>query len=113
MKYSALSHEANEYLSTMLIICSCYLVGKSVNSTLIGGIFCAGGDSRFGLICDAITMWIIVIPSGSIAAFYMKAPVIMVYLILNLDELIKLPAVYKHYKLYKWVKDITRDLEER
>nr|WP_314464306.1 MATE family efflux transporter [uncultured Clostridium sp.] len=113
LKYSALSHEANEYLSVMLIICSCYLIGKSANSTLIGGIFCAGGDSRFGLICDAITMWILVIPFGTIAAFYIKAPVIVVYFILNLDEFIKLPAVYKHYKQYKWVKDITRDIEER
>lgn len=113
LKYSALSYEANKYLFAMLIICSYYLIGKSINSTLIGGIFCAGGDSRFGFICDTITMWIIVIPLGAIAAFYIKAPIFIVYFILNLDEIIKLPAVYKHYKQYKWVKDITRNTEER
>ena len=25
----------------------------------------------------------------------------------NLDEMIKMPAVYVHYKKYKWVKDLT------
>lgn len=30
-----------------------------------------------------------------------------VYLIVNLDEMIKLPAVYRHYKKYKWVKNLT------
>ena len=30
---------------------------------------------------------------------------------MNLDEIIKLPAVYKHYKKYNWVKDLTRAVE--
>lgn len=30
-----------------------------------------------------------------------------VYFIVNLDEIVKLPAVYRHYKKYKWVKDLT------
>ena len=31
----------------------------------------------------------------------------VVYFIVNLDEIVKLPAVYRHYKKYKWVKDLT------
>ena len=27
--------------------------------------------------------------------------------IVNLDEIVKLPAVYRHYRKYKWVKDLT------
>ena len=29
--------------------------------------------------------------------------------IISMDEVIKLPWVYHHYKRYIWVKDITRD----
>ncbi len=107
LRFSSLSAEALHYLKWMLIMCSGYLVGKSVNSTTIGGIFCAGGDSRFGLLCDAITLWVIVIPLGCLAAFILKWPVPAVYFVLNLDEIIKLPAVYRHYKKYIWVKDLT------
>ena len=36
------------------------------------------------------------------------AQVLTVYFLLNLDELIKLPAVYRHYRQYRWVRDLTR-----
>ena len=30
-----------------------------------------------------------------------------------LDEMIKLPAVYRHYKKYQWVNNITREDTEQ
>ena len=102
-----LSVTANAYLKWMLVMCSCYMVGKSVNGTTIAGIFCAGGDSRFGFLCDTVTMWCITVPLGFLTAFMLKLPVLAVYFIVNLDEIVKLPAVYRHYKKYKWVKDLT------
>lgn len=102
-----LSETANTYLRWMLVMCSYYVVGKSVNGTTIGGIFCAGGDSKFGFLCDTVTMWCITVPIGFFAAFVLKLPVALVYFIVNLDEIVKLPAVYQHYKKYKWVKDLT------
>ncbi len=45
---------------------------------------------------------------GFIAAFVFNAPVWLVYIIISLDELVKLPAVYIHYKKYIWVRNITR-----
>ena len=93
----------------MLYICSYYLAGKAVNGMTIGGIFCAGGDSRFGLVCDAVTLWCITIPLGVLAAFVFQAPVIVVYFLLNLDEVVKLPAVYRHYKKYRWVRNLTKE----
>lgn len=102
-----LSDTATGYLKWMLVMCSYYMIGKSVNGTTIAGIFCAGGDSKFGFLCDAVTLWCITVPLGLIAAFVLKLPVLAVYFILNLDELIKLPAVYRHYIKYKWVKDLT------
>ncbi len=98
---------ADYYLARMLKVCSIYMVGKSINGTLIAGIFCAGGDSKFGFWCDAITLWGVVVPLGMIAAFLLEAPVLMVYVIVSMDEIIKLPAVIVRYKKYKWVKNIT------
>lgn len=102
-----LSGTAHAYLKWMLVMCSCYMVGKSVNGTTIAGIFCAGGDSRFGFLCDTITMWCITVPLGFLAAFTLRLPVVAVYFIVNMDEIVKLPAVYRHYKKYKWIKDLT------
>ena len=102
-----LTPTARGYLQKMLLICSYYIAGKSVNCMTIGGIFAAGGDSKFGMLCDSVTLWCITVPLGCICAFILKLPVMIVYFVLNLDEIIKLPVVYKHYKKYKWIKNLT------
>lgn len=109
LRFSNLTPEAREYLKWMLVICSYYCIGKSVNCTTIGGIFCSGGDSGFGFLCDAVTLWGVTVPLGLCAAFIWKIPVIWVYFIMNLDEIIKLPAVYINYKKYRWVKNLTEE----
>lgn len=102
-----LTPTARGYLQKMLLISSYYIAGKSVNCMTIGGIFAAGGDSKFGMLCDSVTLWCIIVPLGCICAFILKLPVMVVYFVLNLDEIIKLPVDYKHYKKYKWIKNLT------
>ena len=74
---------------------------------IISGIFPAGGDTRFGMICDIITLWCVVVPLGLLAAFVWRLPVLAVAVILTLDEFVKIPAVYVHYRKYRWVTNLT------
>lgn len=108
LHFVRLTDVATGYLKVMLIMSSYYVIGKSVNSMTIGGIFPAGGDTKFGLCCDAVTMWCFAVPLGYIAAFVFKWPVLLVYFVLNLDEIVKLPAVYKHYRRYKWLNNLVK-----
>lgn len=103
-----LSPQAQDYLRFMLFVCAYYLIGKSFSATVIGGIFSAGGDTRFGLICDTINMWAIIVPVGCIAAFVLHLPVPVVYFLLNLDEFTKMPLEIWYYRKYRWVKNITK-----
>ena len=64
-----LTPTARGYLQKMLLISSYYIAGKSVNCMTIGGIFAAGGDSKFGMLCDSVTLWCIIVPLGCICAF--------------------------------------------
>ncbi|MBQ8549294.1 MAG: MATE family efflux transporter [Lachnospiraceae bacterium] len=111
MAYSAakLTPTALGYLKWMLIINSYYISGTAVNTSLIAGIFRAGGDSKFGFICDTIDMWCYAIPVGVLAAFVFKWPVMVVYFLLCTDEFVKWPWVIRHYKSGKWLNNITRD----
>lgn len=106
-----LTDRASDYLNIMLWISSYYVIGQAINTVTIAGIFRAGGDSKFGLICDTITMWVVSVPLGFISAFVLKLPPMWVYFILCLDEFWKEPVVYWRYKSYKWIKDITRKYE--
>ncbi len=109
LEFAALTETAHKYLKYMLLINSYYIMGAAVNTTLIAGVFRAGGDSRFGFICDTIDMWLYAVPLGFIAAFVLKLPVMVVYFLLCTDEFVKWPWVFKHYRSRKWLKNITRD----
>lgn len=109
LHFAKLSETAMGYLKVMLLINTYYIMGAAVNTTLIAGVFRAGGDSRFGLICDVIDMWIYAVPLGFLAAFVFKLPVLWVYFLLCTDEFVKWPWVIKHYRSGKWLKNITRE----
>lgn len=109
LHFTHLTDTAEHYLFIMLMMCSYYILGRSINSTLIGGLFGAGGDTKFGFICDSVTMWAFIVPVGFLAAFVFDWPVMVVYFLLNLDEIVKIPVVIIHYKKYKWVRNIIND----
>jgi putative MATE family efflux protein len=109
LKHAELSEQAMHYLKYMLFINTYYVMGEAVNTTLIAGVFRAGGDSRFGFICDTIDMWCYAVPLGFIAAFCWKLPVMWVYFLLCTDEFVKWPWVIRHYRSGKWLNNITRE----
>lgn len=106
---TSLSQTAMGYLKVMLWINTYYIMGGAVNTSLIAGVFRAGGDTRFGLICDTIDMWCYAVPLGFFAAFVLKLPVLWVYFLLCTDEFVKWPWVIAHYRSGKWAKNITRE----
>ena len=109
LEYAMLTDQALKYLKFMLFVNVYYIMGTAVNCTLISGVFRAGGDSRFGVVCDTIDMWCYAVPLGFLAAFVLKLPVEAVYFLLCTDEFVKWPWVFKHFYSYKWANNITRD----
>ena len=109
VRFAPLTETAAHYLQYMLLFCGCNIMAQSVNTTVLDGIFCAGGDSKFDMKGNLGAMWCFSVPVGFLAAFALKLPVMVVYCIVNLDEIVKIPAVYLHYKKYIWVRNITRE----
>ena len=109
LRFAFLNDTAMHYLKYMLLINSYYIMGSAVNTALIAGVFRAGGDTKFGLICDPIDMWVYAVPLGFFAAFVLKLPVLWVYFLLCTDEFVKWPWVIRHYRKGEWAKNITRE----
>lgn len=109
LRFANLSDTAMYYLKYMLLINSYYIIGAAVNTTLIAGMFRAGGDTKFGLVCDIFDMWCYAVPLGFLSAFVLKLPVLWVYFLLCTDEFVKWPWVLKHYFRGEWIQNITRD----
>ncbi len=105
-----MTDQAQRYLVGMMIIMAFYMIGRTVNTIIINGIFAAGGDTMFDMYSLAVCMWGMAIPLAVAGTFFLNWPVLVVYACTCLDEVGKIPWVIYHYRKYIWVKDLTREL---
>ncbi len=103
-----MSAESVKYLRFMLYFCGFRCIGKYIVTTMAQGILPAGGDIHYLMKTDIINMWLIVLPLGYISAFVLKLNPAIVYAVLNLPEYYILFFMVRHYKQYKWAKNLTR-----
>ena len=108
-KFVKMTDQASWYLIGMMIIMAFYMIGRTVNTIVINGIFAAGGDTIFDMYSLAICMWGIAIPLAVAGTFFLHWPVLVVYACTCLDEVGKIPWVMYHYRKYIWVRDLTRE----
>lgn len=107
--FMTLSDAARANLNVMIWICAFYMLAQCINVVVVCGVFTAGGDTAFDAYSVAVTMWLIILPLAALAAFWWKWHPLVVYFILSLDEAVKIPWVYVHYKKYKWLNNLTRE----
>lgn len=105
-----LSETARGYLVGMMLVLSVYMIGRYVNTIVIGGVFTAGGDTAFDLYSLAVTMWGLAVPLAFLGAFVFHWPVALVFACTCIDEVGKIPWMYAHYRKRLWVKDLTRSV---
>lgn len=73
------------------------------------GILRGGGDTRFPVIVDLISIWVIVLPVSYLAAFVWKAPAIVVAICLNADQFFKCIPNALRVNRYHWIHKLTRE----
>jgi len=100
--------QTEEYMMVFMGFMSIYVIFQGLNCTWIVGAFRAGGDIRYGLFLDIGFLWGGSILLGSIAAFVFHLDVRVVYAILLMDEVFKLPFSYRRFKKKKWLTNITQ-----
>ena len=103
-----LTDQARDYLTFMMFVMSYFVIGQAFNTTMVVGVFRAGGDTRFGLIEDTVAMWGISIFIGFLGAFVFGWSVQAVYVVLLSDEIIKIPVNWWRYKTKIWLRNVTR-----
>lgn len=84
-----------------------FLTMSAILRTMLCGVFSSGGDTGFRLFLDGIVLWGFCVLFGSIGAFILKLDPISVFVIFNMDELLKTPIVLKRYSQNKWINNIT------
>ena len=110
--FYALTDTAKGYLIWMLIFSCFYMFAFAYNTIFTCGVFPAGGDAKYDAVSVFFATWCFAIPASLIACFLLKWPVLVVYVIMCLDEIVKLPFLKWHYNKYIWVKNLTREVAD-
>lgn len=107
--FFVLTDVARGYLITMLIFTGVYVFAYSINTVVVCGIFPAGGDTKYDAISVFIATWCIALPLALLGTFVFGLPVMVIYIIMSMDEIIKVPFVLPRYKKYLWLKNLTTE----
>lgn len=105
----SMSPETRQMANQFLLVLCVTGFGTAYQMPTITGIIRGGGDTRFCMINDLITIWGVGIPLSLLAAFRFGWPPVAVFACLNADQIVKCAAGAIRCNRYRWVKKRTRD----
>lgn len=107
--YTDLTAETRDMaLSFILVLCVTGF-GTAYQMPVATGIIRGGGDGKFVMVNDIISIWCIVIPLSFLAAFVFHWPPLAVVICLNSDQVFKCGAAAIKCNRYRWIKKLTRE----
>ncbi len=103
-----LGPETMAMADAFLVILSAVCVGMSYQMPVNLGIIRGGGDTKFVMKMDLISIWGIVIPLSFFMAFVVKASPVAVVCCLNADQIFKCVPAFVKCNFGHWAKKLTR-----
>jgi putative MATE family efflux protein len=79
---------------------------RSINFILFVGVLRSGGDTRFAMFMELATIWVVGVPAALIGGFVLRLPVTGVYMLVLLEELVKVFVIMRRYLSRKWIHDL-------
>jgi len=104
-----ISPETRALANAYMLIQSVVLCTMSYQMPVNTGILRGGGDTRFTMIQDIVSIWGIVMPLSLLAAFVWKLSPVVVIMLLNADQGFKCIPACIRVNRYKWIKNLVRE----
>jgi putative MATE family efflux protein len=99
------------YAGAMLLVLALSFPVRAFNTALVVSVCHAGGDTAFCAIFDLVFMWFFSLPLAALAGFGFGAPVLLVYLIITAEDLMKMLFLgIGRFKSGKWLHNVVKDL---
>jgi len=101
-----LSGTSQENVRMLLLVLSVSLWIRMFNFSTFISALRAGGDTRFALIMEICSIWLIGVPAAYTGAFILHLPVYLVYLMVILEEIAK--AFVSGWRVWsrRWIHDL-------
>lgn len=80
---------------------------KVINMVLGGGVLRSGGKTNYIMVIDIVGTWCIGVPLGYVTAYVLKMPIYYVYLILSMEEYVRVLMEVYVFRSRRWMRNIT------
>jgi len=105
------SQEVQGFAVKILTMYSLVMWAKVSNMIIAGNILRSGGETKLTFYIESFGMWVIGVPLGYLAAFKFGLPIHWVYLMISLEEIVRMGIGLYLTQSRRWMKNITARIE--
>ena len=111
LSYYNVSLEVKEISRSMLRYYSILCALRGSATVCLTGIMRSGGDTKFGMWADLLTLWGLSVPLTIYGGLYLGLSPVVVYLFSKIDVVAKFIIGSRRLHSGKWIKNLVEDLE--
>lgn len=104
--FGALSSEVKDTVATILRIYAVLAPIKFLNAIFIVGSLRAGGDTKFALFAEVVSLWGVGVPLAFILSYFTELPIYYIIIFVNLEEVCKFILTYRRSASGKWLNNL-------
>jgi putative MATE family efflux protein len=101
-----ISEQAAKNVYRLMTIFSLTAWLRGINFILFIGALRAGGDTRFAMFMELFSIWLIGVPAALVGGFVLRLPVYGVYMMVLVEEVVKVFVMVRRYLSRKWIHDL-------
>jgi len=96
-------------LNNTLIVLSAAMPFSMCSYLFVIGFLRSGGDTKFCMFLELLSIWGYVVPVAFISARYFSLPIYFIIALINLEHILKLAILIPRYKSGKWINNLVKE----
>lgn len=105
-----LSEEGKGYTFRILLIYGAFLGINLYNGINVTGTLRGGGDTKFAMLAEGGSLWLIAVPLAYIGSLVLGLPIYMAVFMLKCEEIIKAMILTWRFRSKKWINNMITGL---
>ncbi len=107
------SQRGADYALKILMIYGATMWISIYNGIHVTGTLRCGGDTKFAMITETSTVWLIGVPVAFVTSLYFQLPIYMAVLAVKAEEVVKAVFLTKRYLSKKWLNNVIKNIDDK
>ena len=105
-----LTPEGSDYMFKIILVFAASMPLDIYNGMMITGILRSGGDTRFAMLAECGSIWLLAVPLAFLSALVWHLPIHLALLMTRIEVLAKFYILTRRYLSDKWMNTVIRGL---